>query len=129
MCLDKLRRRGRHGLTSYRHHFPRRDAKAGTMGSQRSVGVGKTSVRIRGTHDKHKATLLSATLDSWLVAPSRIKPEDREFVVHSHAAQERFEISRTGYSTTQQKSSRQMVRCQQTRKRRCTSKIWIYSCR
>ena len=56
------------------------------MGSQRSVGVGKTSVRIRGTLDKHKATFLSATLDSWLVAPSRIKPEDREFVVHSGAS-------------------------------------------
>ena len=80
---------------------------------------------------KKKGHVFSHSLEWCLPAPSTIKPEETKIVcVSAHAEEERVEHSRTGNyrkkKGTLQKSSRQMGKCKRTRKRQCTSEIWIY---
>ena len=80
----------------------RRDAKARKMGSQRSMGLGRTGVHPRNPQAKQGHALL---LDGCMLAPSKLKPERKRMCrgfrrFNAHAEQEGFALGRMGYSAS-----------------------------
>ena len=61
-------------------HFGHRFARSFLVLS--TLGLGKTSVRkIRGNFDQHMATFFLTSMGWFIPAPSKIRPEEREFDV------------------------------------------------